>query len=381
MLARLRQACAALLAAAAAVAMAALPFMPEGLEREVERPAGVSSRGADVAPPATEEHHPRVAVHGDPRPEQRPAPACGGRDLFGELAADDPARHRIETEAARTPNAGALLWRLERPGRPASHLFGTIHVSDDRVNALSLATRAAHASARQVALEVADLSSEALDAALKAVQHLLVDGDGRSLATQLDAAESAAARRALERAGMPGGAIEWVRPWVVTMTLSLTECERQRSVAGLKALDARLADGARQRGTRVVGLETFEDQLRALAGVPADDQLTVLKASLKLEPIKNDMIETLVRLYLGRRLGHVWPLQEEMWRRAGFAADSFASFRRELITRRNLHMRDAALPLLEAGNAFIAVGALHLPGEEGLVELLRLAGWSATAVD
>lgn len=381
MLARIRQACAALLAAAAAVTLGAMPFVPHAPERVIERPAGLSARDGGGAPQAVAANPPPISPRADPRPAPNPLLACGGRDLYGELAAGDPARGRIEAEAARTPNAGALLWRLERPGRPPSHLFGTIHVSDDRVNALSNATRDAHANARQVALEVADLSPEALDASLKAVQHLLVDGGGRSLATRLDAAETAAARRALERAGMPGGAIEWVRPWVVTMTLSLTECERRRSAAGLKALDARLADGARSRGVQVVGLETFEDQLRALAAVPADDQLTVLKASLKLEPIKTDMIETLVRLYLARRLGHVWPLQEEMWRRVGFAAADFASFRRELITRRNLHMRDAALPLLEAGNVFIAVGALHLPGEEGLVELLRLAGWSATAVD
>ena len=45
---------------------------------------------------------------------------------------------------------------------------------------------------------------------------------------------------------------------------------------------------------------------------------------------------------------------------------------------RNLRMRDAALPLLADGGAFIAVGALHLPGAIGLVELLRGAGFTVT---
>ena len=44
-------------------------------------------------------------------------------------------------------------------------------------------------------------------------------------------------------------------------------------------------------------------------------------------------------------------------------------------------MRDKALGYLaEGGNAFIAVGGLHLPGKQGLVTLLREAGYTVTAV-
>ena len=43
--------------------------------------------------------------------------------------------------------------------------------------------------------------------------------------------------------------------------------------------------------------------------------------------------------------------------------------------------RDAALPYLEEGGAFIAVGALHLAGDSGLVELIRGAGYTVSAVD
>jgi uncharacterized protein YbaP (TraB family) len=44
-------------------------------------------------------------------------------------------------------------------------------------------------------------------------------------------------------------------------------------------------------------------------------------------------------------------------------------------------MAERALPFLEEGGAFIAVGALHLPGEAGLVELLRAKGYTVTAED
>jgi uncharacterized protein YbaP (TraB family) len=47
----------------------------------------------------------------------------------------------------------------------------------------------------------------------------------------------------------------------------------------------------------------------------------------------------------------------------------------KLLDERNLRMRDASLPLLQRGPAFIALGAAHLPGENGLLRLLELEGY------
>ena len=60
---------------------------------------------------------------------------------------------------------------------------------------------------------------------------------------------------------------------------------------------------------------------------------------------------------------------------AGYAAFERGDDRRAA-TRR---WSSSAEPILAAGNAFIAVGALHLPGPDGLVELLRKAGYTVTA--
>ena len=63
---------------------------------------------------------------------------------------------------------------------------------------------------------------------------------------------------------------------------------------------------------------------------------------------------------------------------------AFSSVRlhqQSLLISRNFGMRDNALAHLEQGNAFVAVGALHLPGKQGLVSLLREAGYTVTAVE
>ena len=63
------------------------------------------------------------------------AATCGGKDLIAELEREQPSQFReVADEAARTSNGEALLWRVEADGnRPVSYLFGTIHLTDDRV--------------------------------------------------------------------------------------------------------------------------------------------------------------------------------------------------------------------------------------------------------
>jgi uncharacterized protein YbaP (TraB family) len=316
---------------------------------------------------------------------QQPAtvvPQCSGRDIYEAMATENPTERRaIDAEGSRVPNGQNLLWRIEKSGIPPSTLFGTVHLTDDRVNALTPAITSALAASSSMALEVDNLSQASVARAIGNVRDLLMYHGGPSLLSNLTPEEIRLAETTVAKIGIAPEALRAVRPWVVTMTLALSDCERRRSASGLKPLDMRLAEMARLRGLPVTGLETIEDQIRAMARVPEDDQITVLKASLKLYDLTDDLIETTVRLYLARNIGTIWPLQAALWRQAGYSMEPFLSFQRELVTKRNITMRDAAVPLLDKGGVFIAVGALHLPGDEGLVKLLRHAGFSVTPVE
>lgn len=307
---------------------------------------------------------------------------CGGRDLIAELRAQGPdVGRRLDATAAGMSNAKAILWRLEKAGVPPSHLFGTVHLTDERVNDLTPAIQQALDGARVVALEIADFSTEQLAAGIAKVATLLQYPDGRSLEALLAADELQIARSALEKAGMPGAALARLRPWVVTMAMALTDCERERAATGLKPLDERLGMRARARRIEVISLESVEAQLRSMAAIPEVDQLALLKAGLKLNPLAQDMMETLVGRYLASDLGMIWAMQLELWRQNGVGEATADAFMRELVSLRNKRMRDAALPHLAKGGAFVAVGALHLPGKDGLVALFQEAGYTATPVE
>ena len=58
----------------------------------------------------------------------------------------------------------------------------------------------------------------------------------------------------------------------------------------------------------------------------------------------------------------------------------YAAFQREIVDRRNITMVEEAEKYLQQGGAFIAVGALHLPGEAGMLNILAQKGYSISRI-
>ncbi len=315
--------------------------------------------------------------------KDKPAPVeCRGTDMLAELATSDPESHkRVFEKASQLENSDALLWKIEKAGVAPSHLFGTIHLSDSRVTDFSSKVTGALYSSKTLALEVADLSDAALGAALATSADLLVYADGQTLEQKLQKAEFERVRSLTEQAGIPGDVAKLLKPWLVSTLLAISDCERRQIEAGFPVVDMRLGEEAKEKGIPVVGLETIELQLAALAGVPDDEQLQMLKVGLKYADRTSDMLETLLQLYLKRQMGAAMPFQIALAEKLGFTASIFDGFQKNLLVDRNAGMAKKAAPLLDIGQAFVAVGALHLPGKTGLVALLRDAGYTVTPVE
>lgn len=307
---------------------------------------------------------------------------CRGVNLMEEFKTTDPAlAQAIETEAEKSKNADAILWRIEKEGIAPSYLFGTVHLTDERVTMLTPATKQALDDSSTIVLEIADLSPIAMSKAIAGAAKLAIYQDGESLKSKLSAENFKKAQETVIRAGMPGATAQVFKPWVISMLLASSECERRKVKAGGKVLDMQLADLGKKTGKSVVGLETLDGQIAVMASIPADDQLNILRAGLAFADRSDDLVETLLHFYLSRNLGATWPFQIALARKAGLKAESFDAFNTKLIVERNRKMRDAALPLIERGSAFVAIGALHLPGPSGLVALLRQAGYRVTAIN
>ena len=315
------------------------------------------------------------------------APACQGRDLYAELKVKKPELAAKAMEAFEaTPNRQGRFWRIDKDGVAPSWLFGTIHTTDPRTLALPDAVSAAFDQSDIFVMEAADVRSK-LSATLAMARHpsLFVYTDGKSAFDEMDGEDRQAIEAALVRRGIDPSTAVKLKPWLIAGMLAAPPCELKRKAAGLDFLDNELANKADDAGKDVEGLETMVGQMEALSAMPMESHIEGLIDAADLDEYAADMTETLTARYLAGDIGLIMPALEAISEDLQGPLDSQQReaaevFEERVVLARNHHMADASGQYLENGNAFIAIGALHLPGEEGVVELLRKAGWTLTAV-
>ena len=93
-----------------------------------------------------------------------------------------------------------------------------------------------------------------------------------------------------------------------------------------------------------------------------------------------DAYATLVSLYVQRQPGQVLPVLDASHIMTPEEIKAENEFTNHLLGKRNTIMVERMKPLLDAGGAFVAVGALHLIGQQGLIELLRREGYTVTRI-
>jgi len=274
-----------------------------------------------------------------------------------------------QTLNAALPSSGpahGLLWEISSPGSSPSYLFGTIHSEDAGVIGLAPAVERAFTGSRQVILEV-NLDADAMVAGSTAM--LLSDGQRLSEIVGKSLFEQTAA--ALRTRGIPDAVTEHMKPWAAATALSMPVPETGR------VLDVVLFQRAQQAGKPLHGLETIAEQLEVFDGLPLEDQVGLLRETVEQVAGLDAMLAELLAAYKQQDLAAMVAINE-----AAMAGDQrlAGEFQRRLIVDRNHRMADRMEPWLQQGGAFVAVGALHLPGEEGLISLLRQRGYSVRAV-
>lgn len=312
------------------------------------------------------------------------AQTCNGSDLLAALKADDPPAYAaLEAEARATPNGEGLLWRIQKDGVEPSFLFGTMHLTDPRVLTLPPAAKTAYDGASTVVIETTDVLDPAkASASVLAHPELMMFTDQTTLSGLLSDEDRAIVEAALKERGVPFASVQKMKPWMLIAMVALPQCETARKNAGAEILDVKLARDAQASEKQVLGLETMADQLGAMASLPIDFHIQGLVDTIRLgDDGLEDVFETMIVLYEQGETGMVWPMFRAVMPEQSMDGEGYAEFEEALVNARNITMADHAGPILAEGDAFIAVGALHLPGEKGLVEILRQRGYTVTAVN
>ena len=259
----------------------------------------------------------------------------------------------------------AIFWEISLDDEPAGHLLGTIHSEDPRVLDFSSVLIDRLVDNRYFAMEmVPDLPT------LSRLTDYMHYQDGSTLVSRIGEERFALLQAALANYRLPADWVARMKVWAAMMTLSVPPPE-----TGF-FMDFSLSLRAAGAGLKVVGLETLEDQLSFLEEMPMEQQLELLDQALaeydKVDEAHRQMVES----YLGGDLALL--AQEAEKQMASLQPESKAYFMEQGIDARNHRMIDNLLPHMQQGRVFVAVGALHLPGESGLVNLLRSRGYRLT---
>jgi uncharacterized protein len=310
-------------------------------------------------------------AHADP-----PKP-CPGSDLtqVQGLAAAEAAR------ADDLVNGDGLLWRIEKPGLAASTLFGTIHSTDE--SALEVARRAAQSinGARIVATELGgpiDVVEKAnITAAMLASA---LDRDHDTFEGAIAPGDREKIEKFIAGLGYPVEFAHHLKPWFLAILTGLPKCEAERESLNLPEVDQFLAETARDLGVKVIGLETADEQLAAIANMHPQVAATLLTLTARDPSLNDDLYTTMLRLYRESRPAEIVAISDALSGLSESEREAQDEFMRALLQDRNAIMAERAAPLLAAGGAFIAVGALHLSGKTGLIERFRAQGYTVTKV-
>jgi uncharacterized protein YbaP (TraB family) len=256
----------------------------------------------------------------------------------------------------------ALFWSLARGGKPAGYLLGTIHSEDPRVLDFPESFIGQLTANEVFAMEmVPDLPT------LKRLTDFMHYQDGSTLESRIGTERFARVRAALSDYRVPPDWIVRMKVWAAMMTLSVPPPQ-----TGF-FMDFSLSLRAAGSGLEVIGLETLEQQLSFLEEMPMEQQLALLDQALDEHARVAEVHALMVESYLA---GDLQALEKQVHDQlAELPPDAQRYFMAQGIQARNQRMVEALLPRLESGRVFVAVGALHLPGEMGLITLLREQGY------
>jgi uncharacterized protein YbaP (TraB family) len=273
----------------------------------------------------------------------------------------------VAISQADTDKSHGLLWEISKSGQQPAYLFGTIHSEDSAVVELPAPVRQAFDASNSVVLEML-MDAEAMIFSSTAMLML----DGRSLSDVLGMPLYKQVAEAIASRGIPELVLNRMKPWAAAITLSMP------ATGTGQVLDLVLYQDALQRNKSVYGLETIQEQLDVFDSMSEEDQVTLLKDAVDNFPELDAMHAELLAAYMQRDLGGLLAINEVAMQ----AGDQRLAkdFQRRVIDERNHRMAERMQPYLQQGKAFVAVGALHLPGEEGLLNLLEQQGYTVRRV-
>lgn len=260
----------------------------------------------------------------------------------------------------------STLWKIEGNGlEKPSYLFGTIHITcdatleDDVKKALSQTT--------QIVMEL-DMDDPTMQSKMMQGMYLK---NGKTLKDFVSDKEYQTIDSLfINNMGMSVKLLENVKPFFLMSMFypKMIDCPMQ-------SFELELSKVASEQNEEILGLETIEEQLKVFDDIPLEDQYADLIRMAEGNLTKDKAtFSKMLKIYKDEDINALIDIMND-------DADSTMSKHQDvLLEQRNKNWISKIGEYAKDQPTFFGVGAGHLPGKNGVIQLLRNAGYTVTAV-
>ncbi len=273
------------------------------------------------------------------------------------------------------PTEKALLWRIDGPKmKKPSYIFGTVHMIPKKDFDLSDAAETALFSTKKIVYEINLDDMTSIAGLFKMFPKAMMSG-GKTLKSLLSVDEYALVKTKFEEKGMSVAMFERLKPMFTGMALADESKSAGQKMDKMTAVEMELQKLAKRRKMESGGLETVELQMAVFDSIPYAAQARMLVQSLEkgTDLPENDEFAGMIEAYVSQDIEKMSKLVED-------ENAEFAEFSHFLIGDRNRRWIPKMTTMMREKPTFFAVGAGHLGGSEGVIFLLRQAGFSVSPV-
>lgn len=296
--------------------------------------------------------------------------------IFGIIACQKNTNANLAT--SKTEIKKGLLWQISKKGIKTSYLYGTMHTANKRVISMSKDVEDELDKCEVMAGELVIDEKEMM----KMVSVLFMQDSTLEMLLPNDKYR-VVRKKLVEKFGFMAGAMEKIKPIFVSVMIGEQESMGEKSsgnpmdmFSGAKKeqpLDMYLQEQAKKKGKEVVGLETMEEQMSAFNTISLKEQAEMLYQTLTTEneEASNDGMERMLDLYYEQEIDSLYMMTTK----------SLSTVSNEkLLLERNNTMVTRMEKIMLNKSLFTAVGAAHLAGKQGLIELLRQKGYKVVPI-
>lgn len=286
-----------------------------------------------------------------------------------------------EAAAGHIPTEKALLWEISgKDLQKPSYLFGTIHIIKKDDYFFTPTMEKALMSTDGVAFEI-DMEDMSDLSKIMGMMSSMYMKDDQTLRDLLNDEDYEKVNAHFKEMGLPLAFLERIKPMFLSMMAGGGEDMMGFSMDGesnssMVSYEMQLMDMAKKGEKDITGLETMEFQMSLFDSIPYDAQAKMLLASIDAEGQSEEgenQLDMMVRLYKAQDIQGMQNIMSD-------EPDALGGYEDLLLQKRNHNWIPIMSDMMSEKPVFFAVGAGHLGGEEGVISLLRQAGYTVEAV-